>query len=147
MRFGNDSSWPTNLDWVIMIQQRSVLLFSYILFLFEISTSIIIGLTSQLVDADATENTNAQTQTRNAFHIIIKHQSLLHFEKNTIIRNIIYFFVLLKMCCKISLPLTQIKTIVWYQKERHTNQSPVGRTPSGGMALFSDGSEELVTSY
>ena len=130
-----------------MIQQRSVLLFSYILFLFEISTSIIIGLTSQLVDADATENTNAQTQTRNAFHIIIKHQSLLHFEKNTIIRNIIYFFVLLKMCCKISLPLTQIKTIVWYQKERHTNQSPVGRTPSGGMALFSDGSEELVTSY
>lgn len=84
-------------------------------FFFETSTSIIIGLTSQLVDADARENTNAQTQTRHTFQIIIKYQSLLH-QKLLVIPNNI-FFVYHSTCV-----LNNLYSL--WQKTR--NQSPEG---------------------
>lgn len=142
MRFGNDSSWPTNLDWVIMIQYITLCL--TFCFFFETSTSIIIGLTSQLVDADARENTN---KTYISYH----HQISISTPWRAACYPTYHVFCVSlyhsKFVLKISTPFdTNQNENFWYQKERHTNQSPVGRTPSGGMALFSDGSEELVTS-
>lgn len=55
------------------------------------------------MDADTRGNTNAQTKTRNRFQIIIKHQSLLHFEKKTVIRNISFLYHS-KFVLKISTP-------------------------------------------
>lgn len=114
MQFGNDSSWPINLDlWVIMIQSSCVLLFSYILLLFCFFSSIIIGLTSQLVDADARGNTNAQTQTRK--YISNHHQTSISdpFWKNCYAKY--HFCVSLKICFrKYLLPLTKTKTTIFW---------------------------------